>query len=383
MHTILRIVGSIVVFALLVGVLSACNGSAKDELLDAALDDFYIAQTETGLQKVETILSQRPKNARALALRALFKLRQGEGDSAIEDANRALEIDSQEAIAHVARSWYFAVYQEDMATSQAEIEKARQLDPNLAMLYSESGNNYLASGDIDNAIKDFERAVELEPRYIAALGNLGSLYMYNDDLDAAKQAYNQIIEIIPNQPDTYLMRGYVYQVEGDHNAAIEDYSRAIDLGTQDPAAHSDRAWNHTVLGDFASALPDYESAIAIDPENADYYNGAAYCLAQIDGDLDNAQTYITKALELDPDNPYKLDTQGFIYYKSGEYDKALEIFSDLINEGVTFSHYGRGLVYAAIGETEKAINDLQTYVAAYPDEPEAMEALQLLEELGG
>ncbi len=108
---------------------------------------------------------------------------------------------------------------------------------------------------------------------------------------------------------------------------------------------------------MAAAIADYEKTIEIDPKYADAYNGAAYLIAKTDGDLEKALKYVNKALELEPGAESKLDTQGFVYYKMGDYQNALKIFSALLDDGYTYAYYGRGLVYEALGETENAISD--------------------------
>jgi tetratricopeptide (TPR) repeat protein len=384
MNKILKISGFICILVLIVGVLSAFHFADNEGLLDEALTAFYTSQNEGGMEMVETVLESDPDNARAMALRALFKLRLDDGEGALEDANAALERDSQEPIAYAARSWFFAVYQEDLDASNIEIDKAMELDPDLAMLHSLRGSNYLDGGDLENALINFERAVELEPNYVIALWNLASIYEYTEDFAAAKKIYDRLVDLTPEDPQVYMLRGYIYDNEMDYDNALDDYTRAIELGVQDPWLFNARGWVYTNLGDYATAVADHESAIELDPENADYYNNAAYSIAQGDGDLEKAMGYVEQALVLLPGAESKRDTQGYIYYKMGENETALEIFSALLEEGeYTYAYYGRGLVYQALGETENAIGDFQAFLDAHPEVPESDDARQRIEDIGG
>ena len=93
---------------------------------------------------------------------------------------------------------------------------------------------------------------------------------------------------------------------------------------------------------------------------------------------------MNRALELMPGAESKRDTKGYILYKMGEYDEALDIFSALIADGHTFSYYSRGLVYEALGETENAISDFQAFLKEYPNrDPESADARERIESLGG
>jgi tetratricopeptide (TPR) repeat protein len=142
------------------------------------------------------------------------------------------------------------------------------------------------------------------------------------------------------------------------------------------------------LGLFDKALEDLTQAIDLDPDYADALNSRAYQLARQNGDLDQALEDALKAVELAPDQMPKLDTLGYVYYKLGEYDQAMEIFNQALDAGHDFSHFGRGLVYEALGEPDKALEEYYTFLkieelalGIYNDEVE--EARQHIEALGG
>jgi uncharacterized Ntn-hydrolase superfamily protein len=61
------------------------------------------------------------------------------------------------------------------------------------------------------------------------------------------------------------------------------------------------------------------------PNDASVFNSIAWECAQRDFHIDEAYKYAKRALELDPDDPNIMDTMAFLYYKKGEYKRAIEI----------------------------------------------------------
>src|SRR5690625_7190008 len=56
----------------------------------------------------------------------------------------------------------------------------------------------------------------------------------------------------------------------------------------------------------------------LDPEHANAYNALGYIYADQNRNLAEAQNLLEHAMELEPDNPYVLDSVGWYLYRVGE-----------------------------------------------------------------
>ena len=65
--------------------------------------------------------------------------------------------------------------------------------------------------------------------------------------------------------------------------------------------------------------------IQIKPDHAHAYNALGYSLADRGERLDEAQQLIDKALQMSPDDPYILDSKGWLLYRKGNNGAALEV----------------------------------------------------------
>ena len=63
--------------------------------------------------------------------------------------------------------------------------------------------------------------------------------------------------------------------------------------------------------------------ILLDPKHAEAYNYVGYMYAEKGIRLDEAQRLIQKALELEPENGYYIDSLGWAYYQQGRYTDAV------------------------------------------------------------
>jgi Flp pilus assembly protein TadD len=64
--------------------------------------------------------------------------------------------------------------------------------------------------------------------------------------------------------------------------------------------------------------------IEIKPDNAHAYNALGYSLADRNVRLDEARKLIAKALSLAPDDPFILDSMGWVLFRLGQADEALK-----------------------------------------------------------
>jgi tetratricopeptide (TPR) repeat protein len=63
--------------------------------------------------------------------------------------------------------------------------------------------------------------------------------------------------------------------------------------------------------------------IAIDPEHSNALNYIGYLLAEKGIRLDDAEEYVKKALSIEPESGHIIDSLGWVYYKKGDYERAI------------------------------------------------------------
>lgn len=388
------------IFLIVLVTLSACSGtpqtSEASQATESAVagvltvppwiyDSFYQSRNNEGIAVLGEFIKSNPDHPEAIALRAGFNIRLGKNDLAQEDIDRALELDPELALGYAVRAYLNSVIGGKDGEVQADLEKSLQLDSKIALVYALRGDAALKSGDFVSAQADYQRALELEPYYVSPQIYLGDAYLYQNKFNEAIQEYDAALSLVSEDSHIYYQRGLAKLNLQIYEGAIADLTSAIEKdNTQFPGSYVLRGIAYSAIGQYDKALADYEKAIEINPSDPTAFSNAAYLISQQEnGDYQKALAYVSQALELEePDRLITLDTQGFVYYRLGEFELAAGIFSAAINGGESYSYYGRGLTYEAMGENERAINDLQAFLAAYPNDPNSAKAKQHLEALG-
>ncbi len=107
----------------------------------------------------------------------------------------------------------------------AELERARQLEPQNTGILNDLGYAHLQTGDSANAAKLFKKALELDPQSKRANNNLALALGYEGDL---KESFRMFQNTLP-EADALSNLGYVATQSGNKELAVKAYSRALTL----------------------------------------------------------------------------------------------------------------------------------------------------------
>ena len=147
---------------------------------------------------------------------------------------------------------------------------------------------------------------------------LQQLRRYDESIAAFKEAF----DLAPEEPVRSVLLIQGYSAAGRHKEALDAAEKARVRFPEDT----------TVLYQFGAALdragrqPESEKVfrdvIARDPLDAGALNYLGYMLAERGTSLDEAVTFLRRALKIEPDNPSFLDSLGWAYVQQGKLDLA-------------------------------------------------------------
>ena len=237
---------------------------------------------------------------------------------AIEDYDKAIKIDPQDAAAYYNRGYSkFALKKYEEAIE--DYGKAIEIDPQLAQAYFNRGVSKSALGDQAGGIEDYGKAMEIDPQDAQAYSNRGNSKSALGDEAGAIEDYDKAIEIDPQYAAAYYNRGVSKSALGDEAGAIEDYGKAIEIDPQYVAAHYNRGLSKSALGDKAGAIEDYDKAIKIDPQLAAAYANKSDALTKI-GKFQEAVTVCKEAIDLGLNN-------AVLHINLGEAEKEMKNYA--------------------------------------------------------
>jgi Tfp pilus assembly protein PilF len=72
------------------------------------------------------------------------------------------------------------------------------------------------------------------------------------------------------------------------------------------------------------SVANMKKAIELNPKNAAALNYLGYTWAEMGVRLDEAEDLVQRALKIQPNDGFYIDSLGWVYYQKGEYPKAVE-----------------------------------------------------------
>lgn len=292
-----------------------------------------------------------------------------------------------------------------------KLEQANPSNPDIALAI---GILSAELEDLDNAEKYFTRAIQLgiEDKN-AVYFNLGRVYELSQRDAEAMQAYQQVeygeryipahvryAFLLSKQQGIAPARKYLQAIpvtdarqrnqllmsEAQLLREHDDFQGAYDLLDAYLQKHPDRV---ELLYDRALAADkigkqdvlerDLRKLIQLKPDNAHAYNALGYSLAERGEQLPEALVLIKKAVELSPDDPYILDSLGWVYYRMGDPKKGIKYVKlafDTRSDPEIAAHYGELLWIS--GARQDAEKIWQIALEKHPDNELLLETIQRL-----
>jgi tetratricopeptide (TPR) repeat protein len=168
------------------------------------------------------------------------------------------------------------------------------------------------------------RSVQDGDQFVPAQARYAMLIARRDGIDKAR-SYLHSLEVTDDEQRVQLI-----QAEAQLLRQMQDYQQCYEVLRD---ALKERPDQPALLYDAALAaekvdrLDDAESRlrklIELEPDSAQAYNALGYTLADRTDRFDEARRYIVKALALAPNDPFILDSMGWVEYRMGNLDEAL------------------------------------------------------------
>jgi TolB-like protein/Tfp pilus assembly protein PilF len=231
-------------------------------------------------------------------------------EGAIEQFQRAIDLDARFALAYVGladsyavlQSWGYVPSQTVLPSISEASSKALELDGQLGEAYVSSAVVHELRGEYPAAEAAFVRAIELNPGYATAHSWYGLFLRWRmGRIDEAIQQAEQAVTLDPLAPVLRMAYGDVLTHSGRFEEASEQYRRSIDLDPQFGGTHQMLAALHLyAYGRTSDALEAYRDAIASGP-NPDWIGDLGLLYLEL-GDTAAAEAWIEQAWLAGPDN---------------------------------------------------------------------------------
>lgn len=232
-------------------------------------------------------------------------------------------------------------------------------------------NYYLDSFDLQKSIDYFHQAIKLDPNYAPAYAHMAQAYSFlaffgavspSEGWGKAKEA-----AILALQKDERLPEGHgalalaKLHYDWDFVGAEQEFKRALELNPSDADVRHDHAHYLMAMGRLADSEAESKRAVELDPVG----DGLKSCLCWHSfaaRDYDQSVRLAEKFLRSQPDDPWERTILGWTYEQKRMHEQAVEEFKRAVEvtKGEPFFLAPLGHAYALAGNRREAERVLQT-----------------------
>ena len=224
----------------------------------------------------------------------------------------------------------------DFKQAARYFEKYLKFDRNNYEIISLIGWCYEMINEHEAALASYQRASELEPNVLEVYLERSRLLT---ELNRKEEAFELLKEIEPKFEDTLerkIIKAISYRINDDLKNAIHVLREVITKMEADKKYSEPYRYEDTYIllskflresGDSKGALLTLESALEKNLNDLWLINSIAMEYADQNFNLEKGIKLINRALKYQPENPIFLDTKGWLLFKSGRKEQAIDIIN--------------------------------------------------------
>lgn len=391
------------------------NRVGQNKMISVEKSRLYIYDNKhkKAIKVIDDLIKKYPIDADLYVIRGDIKREIKNNDEALEDYNKALELDPGCAGAQMSLcSYYSDVYNLDQMEHYAlmilanesvsfqektrfidfalklyqnrpdYIEKIDQIFDTVIKANPESTEALLMYANILNELNNTEKMLEvlysavlLDEKCLTCHQQLIATVVYTEETDVLKvqQLVEQALQHFPEDAYLLFVEGSIYLTGGDELSAFEYYKKALE-NVSAQSKLSEQIYLALSGMHIPEAMMFTREGIHLYPQNLMLLNNYAYNVAvywaknkeymseaklsEFQGILDEAEKISESTVKADAINPYYLDTYAYILFLQGKYNLAKFYLEQALNYDKeanyeVLEHYGD--VLNALGEKEIAV----------------------------
>jgi Tfp pilus assembly protein PilF len=148
-----------------------------------------------------------------------------------------------------------------------QYQKALEIDSDLDKSHGDLGLALSIKGRLDEAISQFQKALELNPHMADVRNNLGIALSRKGQWNEAITQFQEVLKTNPTIADTYNNLGIALSNQGQLDQAMEQYQKALQINPNDSKFHYNLGNTLFKKGLWDEAIIQFQQVMRLDPSN--------------------------------------------------------------------------------------------------------------------
>lgn len=206
--------------------------------------------------------------------------------------------------------------------AEESYKKLLQLNPLDVQIFSPYCHTMINLGKFAEVLAFCEQWKIIEPQRLAPLVFSVNAFMKMKQYDEGIKYLLQYQESYKNREEYFYWLGRLYHMNGNFKEAQLNYEECHRLNPKNKEALYIQAKLSFEMSEIDQSMDLLLKNIELNPDHSYSYNFLGYLLAEHKNRYDEAILNIEKALKLEPENPYFLDSIGWTFYLRGNLREA-------------------------------------------------------------
>ncbi len=314
-----------------------------------------LGQSQQAVATYRTAIEWFPQQPALRRYLAELLVRLDRPEEALEQYRFLTEADSsdQTSLRHLALLLY---HTEQYGQARDIFDRLAILSPDDPVVHLYLGRSLAGLGETDAAMEQFSRAIALDRELTEGWISLGISHLQMDDLEGAEDVLERSVLSVSDDPRLWHLLGACHLRMEKYQLAVGDLEKATSLDRANIGILRDLANSYERAGYFQKAVDGFGELLNQRPDDHWAMNYLGYMLADAGVQLPRARDLLERAVQLDPENAYYLDSLGWVYFRLGQTDLAerylLEAAQRSPDQAVIHEHLGD--LYQQEGRIEQA-----------------------------
>jgi tetratricopeptide (TPR) repeat protein len=231
-------------------------------------------------------------------------------------------------------------YDEGLVVLQGMLQAA----PDSSELHHIAGIAFYGKKDNQSALAHFRKVAPDSRFYEDAVIHAAYILSENKQNDEAIKLLSDASQNLPENSEFKYYLGTFYEEQEQFEKAEALIKEAIQLEPENPKYYFRLGVVYDKLNNKEASMEAMRKVIAIDPKHSNALNYLGYTYADLGQNLDEAEQLIKEALKYKPNDGYITDSLGWVYYKKGDFEKALQYLQKAVeivpDDPIILEHLG-------------------------------------------
>lgn len=273
----------------------------------------------------------------------------------------------------------------DLSSAETSFREALELNPKHYKTLSAYTSTLWQQGKRDETFTFIKSSRDTNPDATELMVLLARYYELDKKIDDAEDTLIQAKAADPSSIFILNLLSDFYLRQKNYDKAMENLERIITINKDIPQTYSKMAQIYNKQGDFENELKFYQKSLSIDENQPMTLNNIAWHIATTKNDPKKAIPTIERAYSLAPENPFILDTLGWVYYLTGDFIKSQEHTEQAVKyaPNIPIFKYHLGKIYVKMGRIKDAVESLKESIELYGEtkSEERSDAIKTIESI--